>query len=291
MLFVPHLVPTVRGVLTTCYAPMTGDDDHRGSSRDLPRPASYAAAPFVRVLAAGRHGRLEADPRHQHVSSSRRSPTPGPGQAIVVGALDNLVKGAAGQAIQNMNLMLGTRRGRRPAGDGVVPMSVTYPRGSGGGRRGRSQAERAAGPRAVGGRPRRDGGRGCSRPTSSPRHRSWSAASGSPPARPTAVLVNSGQANAGTGERGAADAAAAQLPREHLGLDPEAVLPCSTGVIGEPVHMTELLAGLAGARRVARSVGGGHPPRRFSDTIRSARARPATRRRVPGRWAARRASG
>jgi glutamate N-acetyltransferase/amino-acid N-acetyltransferase len=62
---------------------------------------------------------------------------------------------------------------------------------------------------------------------------------------PTAVLVNSGQANAATGERGLADAAsAASAAAGHLGLDPEAVLPCSTGVIGEPVHMTELLAAL-----------------------------------------------
>jgi glutamate N-acetyltransferase/amino-acid N-acetyltransferase len=62
---------------------------------------------------------------------------------------------------------------------------------------------------------------------------------------PTAVLVNSGQANAATGERGLADAAsAASAVAGHLGLDPEAVLPCSTGVIGEPVHMAELLAAL-----------------------------------------------
>jgi len=62
---------------------------------------------------------------------------------------------------------------------------------------------------------------------------------------PTAVIVNSGQANAATGERGLADsAAAAGATAAHLGLHPKAVLPCSTGVIGEPVHMTELLAAL-----------------------------------------------
>jgi glutamate N-acetyltransferase/amino-acid N-acetyltransferase len=63
---------------------------------------------------------------------------------------------------------------------------------------------------------------------------------------PRAVLVNSGQANAATGERGLADAAAAAAAvAGHLGMDPAAVLPCSTGVIGEPVHMTELLAALS----------------------------------------------
>ncbi len=60
-----------------------------------------------------------------------------------------------------------------------------------------------------------------------------------------AVLVNSGQANAATGPSGdrdaeAATAAAAQL----LGVEPAAVLACSTGVIGEPVHMDELVAAL-----------------------------------------------
>jgi glutamate N-acetyltransferase/amino-acid N-acetyltransferase len=62
-----------------------------------------------------------------------------------------------------------------------------------------------------------------------------------------AVLVNSGQANAGTGLSGDNDAerstaAAAEL----LGLEPEAVLACSTGVIGEPLHMDQLLAALPG---------------------------------------------
>lgn len=62
-----------------------------------------------------------------------------------------------------------------------------------------------------------------------------------------AVLVNSGQANAGTGLSGDNDAerstaAAAEL----LGIGPEAVLACSTGVIGEPLHMDQLLAALPG---------------------------------------------
>ncbi|HEX9716717.1 MAG TPA: bifunctional ornithine acetyltransferase/N-acetylglutamate synthase, partial [Actinomycetota bacterium] len=60
-----------------------------------------------------------------------------------------------------------------------------------------------------------------------------------------AVLVNSGQANAGTGLEGDLDAerstgAAAEL----LGLDAGAVLACSTGVIGEPLHLDQLLAAL-----------------------------------------------
>jgi glutamate N-acetyltransferase/amino-acid N-acetyltransferase len=62
-----------------------------------------------------------------------------------------------------------------------------------------------------------------------------------------AVIVNSGQANAATGDAGERDvrAATASLARE-LGIDEGSVLACSTGVIGEPVHMTEILEALPG---------------------------------------------
>lgn len=60
-----------------------------------------------------------------------------------------------------------------------------------------------------------------------------------------AVLVNSGQANAGTGPAGARDAeAATAAAAELLGIGPEEVLACSTGVIGEPLHLRELQAAL-----------------------------------------------
>jgi glutamate N-acetyltransferase / amino-acid N-acetyltransferase len=72
-----------------------------------------------------------------------------------------------------------------------------------------------------------------------------------------AVLVNSGQANAATGPAGAVDAektttAAADL----LGLPAEQVLGCSTGVIGEPLHVEKLLAALPELARAASSEGG-----------------------------------
>ncbi len=60
-----------------------------------------------------------------------------------------------------------------------------------------------------------------------------------------AVLVNSGQANAGVGVAGDRDAEAGTAAvAEALGLTPDLVLACSTGVIGEPLHMEELLAGV-----------------------------------------------
>ena len=61
-----------------------------------------------------------------------------------------------------------------------------------------------------------------------------------------AVLINSGQANACTGDRGLVDSQrATQVLADQLGLDAESVLICSTGVIGVPIPMTTLLAGLA----------------------------------------------
>ena len=102
--FVPHLVPAVRGVLVTCYAalePGTTTDSLTGCLS-----SAYADAPFVRVLPPGGM----ADTKRTRGSNlvelqavaDRRT-----GTAVVAGALDNLVKGAAGQAVQNMNLMAG----------------------------------------------------------------------------------------------------------------------------------------------------------------------------------------
>jgi len=104
VLFVPHLVPAVRGVVTTAYAPLVGD----ATTEDLvgALAAAYDGAPFVRVLPAG--GMVDSKRVRgsnlvelQAVADSRT------GTAVAIAALDNLVKGAAGQAIQNLNLALG----------------------------------------------------------------------------------------------------------------------------------------------------------------------------------------
>jgi N-acetyl-gamma-glutamyl-phosphate reductase len=101
--FVPHLLPMVRGILTTAYASLsqesTAENDVKEAYREF-----YKDEPFVRVV--------DAPPQTKHVRGSNFCtvyPTVDPrtGRLIVVSCLDNLVKGAAGQAIQNMNLMLG----------------------------------------------------------------------------------------------------------------------------------------------------------------------------------------
>jgi N-acetyl-gamma-glutamyl-phosphate reductase len=118
VLFVPHLVPTVRGVLTTCYAPLSA----AGTTEELTGilEAAYADAPFVRVLAPGgmvdsKRVRGSNAVELQAVADLRT------GQAVVAGAVDNLVKGAAGQAIQNMNLMLGFDASMGLSPVGMVP--------------------------------------------------------------------------------------------------------------------------------------------------------------------------
>ncbi len=102
--FTPHLLPLCRGILSTMYAPLRAGFD-TGRIAALFNE-SYADEPFVRVLPEG------ALPATQYVRGSNfcdigfavDSRT---GRIIVMSAIDNIVKGAAGQAVQNMNLMCG----------------------------------------------------------------------------------------------------------------------------------------------------------------------------------------
>ena len=97
--FVPHLLPVKRGLLATCYVTATAD------LRDA-LEAAYAASPAVTVLPEGIAPELArvqgTDGAEIGVFSDRAT-----GTGIVVCALDNLGKGAAGQAVQNANLALG----------------------------------------------------------------------------------------------------------------------------------------------------------------------------------------
>ena len=97
--FVPHLLPVRRGLLATCY--VQTDADVRTLLED-----TYASSPVVRVLAEG------TTPELARVQSTDAAEigvfTDGAtGTSIVICALDNLGKGAAGQAVQNANLALG----------------------------------------------------------------------------------------------------------------------------------------------------------------------------------------
>jgi len=102
--FTPHLVPMNRGILSTIYVRGTGGK----SPGELHALLSkfYERTEFVHVLPFGE------TPQTRHVRGSNMTfigmtKDRQPGRAIIVSALDNLTKGASGQAIQNMNLMLG----------------------------------------------------------------------------------------------------------------------------------------------------------------------------------------
>ncbi|MDH4111691.1 MAG: N-acetyl-gamma-glutamyl-phosphate reductase [Actinomycetota bacterium] len=104
VLFVPHLVPAVRGVLTTSYATLTEGTTTEALTEAL--TVAYAGCPFVRVLAPG--GMVDSKRvRGTNVIELQAIADARTGTAVVVGAVDNLVKGAAGQAIQNLNLAVG----------------------------------------------------------------------------------------------------------------------------------------------------------------------------------------
>jgi len=106
--FVPHLIPMTRGILTTCYAPLASGKFTAGKkAKDEIMQLYldfYADEPFVKVV--------ESPPHTKHTWGSNLCliyPTVDhrTGNLIVISCIDNLIKGAAGQAIQNMNLVLG----------------------------------------------------------------------------------------------------------------------------------------------------------------------------------------
>ena len=120
--FVPHLVPMTRGILTTCYAPLASgkiaaDKKGKGKLRQLYLDF-YQDEPFVKVV--------DFPPHTKHTSGTNLClvhPTIDyrTGRLIVISCIDNLIKGAGGQAIQNMNLMLGL-----PETTGLQALSI-YP--------------------------------------------------------------------------------------------------------------------------------------------------------------------
>lgn len=101
--FTPHLVPMNRGILTTIYARLSSKAD-AGELRALFQ-AHFRNEPFVRVLAAGQFPNVR-NVRGSNFCDIGVTVDPRTGRAVVVTAIDNLVKGASGQAIQNMNLMM-----------------------------------------------------------------------------------------------------------------------------------------------------------------------------------------
>ena len=102
--FTPHLMPMNRGILSTIYVCLAGGASADDARATLAR--RYAGEPFVRVVAAGQV------PATRHVRGSNHClmgvfADRLEGRAIVLSVIDNLVKGASGQAVHNMNLVCG----------------------------------------------------------------------------------------------------------------------------------------------------------------------------------------
>jgi N-acetyl-gamma-glutamyl-phosphate reductase len=103
LLFTPHLAPMSRGILATCYSRPTGTMPTTSQLLDLYRQR-YADCPFVVVTDTPptTKATLGANTAHISVAADQRT-----GWIVALGAIDNLVKGASGQAVQCANLALG----------------------------------------------------------------------------------------------------------------------------------------------------------------------------------------
>jgi N-acetyl-gamma-glutamyl-phosphate reductase len=102
--FSPHLMPMTRGILTTAYVQLKTQMDRKTLHAHFTR--FYEKEPFVRILPSGRFANTHSVAGSNYcdigVQADART-----GRAVITSAIDNLMKGASSQAIQNMNLMMG----------------------------------------------------------------------------------------------------------------------------------------------------------------------------------------
>ncbi|MGR2679142.1 N-acetyl-gamma-glutamyl-phosphate reductase [Chromobacterium haemolyticum] len=111
--FVPHLTPMIRGIHATLYARLKADVDVQALFE-----RRYEGEAFVDVLPAGSHPETRSV-RGANVCRIAAHRPQGGDTVVVLSVIDNLVKGAAGQAVQNMNLMFGLPE---QAGLDIVPL-------------------------------------------------------------------------------------------------------------------------------------------------------------------------
>ncbi|MDE3091352.1 MAG: N-acetyl-gamma-glutamyl-phosphate reductase, partial [Chloroflexota bacterium] len=104
LIFSPHLLPVSRGILSTMYVRLN-DGWNDKSLRDL-YEETYHAEPFIRILPSGQIATL-AHSNYTNYCTISIHHVAEVNQAIICASIDNLIKGAAGQAVQNMNLMFG----------------------------------------------------------------------------------------------------------------------------------------------------------------------------------------
>ncbi|HYI40538.1 MAG TPA: N-acetyl-gamma-glutamyl-phosphate reductase [Allosphingosinicella sp.] len=113
ILFTPHLAPMNRGILATCHAVAKGPCDPLAALR-----RAYAGEPFIHVSERPPATKWALGSNAVHLTARYDERT---GRVLAIAALDNLVKGAAGQMIQCANLMLGLEE------DSGLPVAGVYP--------------------------------------------------------------------------------------------------------------------------------------------------------------------
>lgn len=116
--FTPVIVPMARGILATSTAPLAAD----ATDADIRAAweAAYADEPFVQLLPEGHFPRT-ADVVGANTALLGLAVDRSAGRVVVVAAVDNLVKGTAGAAVQSMNIALGLPEGRALTMNGVAP--------------------------------------------------------------------------------------------------------------------------------------------------------------------------
>ena len=118
--FVPHLVPMVRGIEATLYVPLKASGNSSAAELQALFEQRYANEPFVDVMPAG--APLETrSVRGTNLCRLGVCEPLGGGIVVVQSVIDNLVKGAAGQAVQNMNLMFGIEETTGLSSLGLAP--------------------------------------------------------------------------------------------------------------------------------------------------------------------------
>jgi N-acetyl-gamma-glutamyl-phosphate reductase len=114
--FVPHLTPMIRGIHATLYARLTKP----GVNLQAMYEKRYAKEPFVDVMPVGSHPETRSVRASNVCRIAVHQPQRGD-TVVVLSVIDNLVKGAAGQAIQNMNIMFGLEESMGLGQAGMLP--------------------------------------------------------------------------------------------------------------------------------------------------------------------------
>ena len=118
LLFTPHLAPMTRGILATCYARPAAGTTPSSESILAILAGAYAGEPFVVVSTTSPSTKATWGSNAVHLTARYDDRT---GWIVVLAALDNLVKGASGQAVQCANILLGLDETSGLSSIGVYP--------------------------------------------------------------------------------------------------------------------------------------------------------------------------